>query len=157
VDRARGPARGRVLADRPSPRLPTRRGRSMRFARLPELAVVALALLAAPLAGGAQPAGRVARIGDLWLGSPLSQAEIQRLTLPRGLRELGWIPGQNVVIERLYAEGKAERFPDLAAELVRLKVDVIVSNEETALIAAKRVTRSIPIVMVGATDPVRLG
>ena len=119
--------------------------------------VLALALLAAPLAVEAQQAGRVPRIGALWLGSPLSQAEIQGLPLARGLRELGWILGQNAVIEWRYAEGKPERFPDLAADLVRLKVDVIVSAEEAALIAAKRVTGSIPIVMVGAADPVGLG
>ena len=110
-----------------------------------------------PLAVGAQPAGKVPRIGWLAFGSPLGA--LQNLDVfRRGLRELGWIEGQNLVIEYRLAEGKAERYPDLAAELVRLRVDVIVtSSGEPAILAAKRATTTIPIVMAISADPVGTG
>ena len=76
----------------------------------------------------------------------------------QGLRELGWIEGQNLVIEHRFAEGRAERFPDLAAALVRLRVDVIVtSSGEPAILAAKRATTTTPIVMAISGDPVETG
>lgn len=74
-----------------------------------------------------------------------------------GLRDMGWIVGQNIAIEPRWAEGRFEGLPDLAAELVRLKVDVIVANVTQASLAAKRATRTIPIVMVGVGDPVGSG
>ncbi len=72
----------------------------------------------------------------------------------QGLRDLGYVEGQNLVIEHRYAEGKFERFPDLAAELVRLQVDVIVTGGENAARAAQQATRTIPIVMMAGGDPV---
>jgi putative ABC transport system substrate-binding protein len=75
----------------------------------------------------------------------------------KALRELGWVEGQNLVIEYRFAEGKFERLPDLAAELVRLKVDLIVAPAGPAAVAARKATSSIPIVMIFPSDPVELG
>ena len=112
-----------------------------------------LSLLAVPLAATAQPAGKVWRIGVLGLlpESPRAAPFLQ------GLRELGYVEGQNIAFEWRLAGGQAERFPDLAAELVRLKVDVIVAGDNPAIAAAQRATSTIPIVMVLAMDPVRTG
>ncbi|HSE96240.1 MAG TPA: ABC transporter substrate-binding protein [Methylomirabilota bacterium] len=116
--------------------------------------VLALALLASPLAPEAQPAGKVYRIGVLYPGSPphssLSGAFYQ------GLRELGYIEGQNISIEERWAEGRPERLPDLAADLVRRKVDVIVAEGLVAW-AAKQATTTIPIVLSVSNDPVGAG
>ena len=112
-------------------------------------AVLALAALGAvPLSTRAQQAGKMFRIGFLG-GNP----ELLR----QSLRELGYVEGVNLVTEWRDAEGKTERFGDLAAELVRLKVDVIVAANPAATIAAKKSTASIPIVMVNTPDPVQLG
>ena len=78
------------------------------------------------------------------------------LALREGLRELGYVEGQNIAIEWRWAQGKSERFPGLAAELVQLDVDIIVAATDAAVQAAQRATRTIPIVMVFATDPVAL-
>ncbi|HEV8256344.1 MAG TPA: ABC transporter substrate-binding protein [Casimicrobiaceae bacterium] len=75
----------------------------------------------------------------------------------QALRELGWVEGQNLIIEYRWAEGKIERLPDLAAELVRLKVDLIVAPAGSAALAAKNATSSIPIVMIFPSDPVEMG
>jgi putative ABC transport system substrate-binding protein len=75
----------------------------------------------------------------------------------QGLRNFGWIEGQNILIERRFADGSANRLKDSAAELVRLKVDVIVAVASAATLAAKDATTSIPIVFVNAGDPVGLG
>ena len=112
-----------------------------------------LALALAPLVAEAQPAEKLARIGYLSLGTA---ADTPRALL-QGLRELGYVEGQNLVIEYRYAEGKAERLPDLAAELVSLKVDVIVAGGTPPPLAAKRATTTIPIVMTSAGDPVGSG
>ena len=104
----------------------------------------------------ARQAGKVARIGVLWQGSSTSGPHI-REAFRQGLRDLGYVEGQNVVIEYRYAEGKAERLPDLAAELLRLKVDVIVAGGTLAPLAAKHATGTIPIVMSAAGDPVGTG
>jgi putative ABC transport system substrate-binding protein len=104
------------------------------------LGVIAGGLLATPLAAEAQPAGKIFRIGVLGLGS----SELLRQTL----REVGYLEGLNLAIEWRDPEGKTERFGDLASELVRLKVDVIVAINPAATFAAKRSTASIPIVMV---------
>jgi putative ABC transport system substrate-binding protein len=113
-------------------------------------------LLAAPLAAEAQPAGKVPRMGFLSPTSPSSDAG--RLAAFReGLRELGYVEGQNIAIESRWAEGNYDRLPGLAADLVRLKVDVIVTYGTPASHAAKRATGSIPIVMAGAIDPVASG
>jgi putative ABC transport system substrate-binding protein len=82
---------------------------------------------------------------------------VQREPFERGLRELGWTPGSNIIIERRYAEGRVERLPELAAELVRQKVDVIVTRGPQATQAARQATSMIPIVMSANPDPVGLG
>ncbi len=106
----------------------------------------------------AQQPKKVPRIGYLSSSDPATEstrAEAIRLAL----RELGYIEGQNIVIEYRYAEGKRDRAPELAAELVRLKVDIIVVAGGSAWIrAAKNATKTIPIVMVGTgSDPVEAG
>ena len=122
------------------------------------LGTLAGSLLAAPLAAGAQqPAGKVFRIG--LLGTvPLADPAASRLWggFFDGLRQLGYVEGQNVVIEGRFSEGRSERFPTLAAELVRLKVDVIVAAGY-APNAAKGATSTIPIVMTNHADPVGSG
>jgi putative ABC transport system substrate-binding protein len=75
----------------------------------------------------------------------------------RALRELGWVEGRNLAIDYRWAEGRIERLPDLAAELVRLEVDVIVAPAGSAALAAKNATRRIPIVMIFPSDPVEMG
>src|SRR5438876_1123237 len=108
-----------------------------------------------PRAAGAQPA-KVARIGYL---SPLSASadSTHSEAFRQGLRDLGYVEGQNAVIEARYADGKFARLPDLAAELVRLKVDVIVAAPTPAVRAAQQATRTIPIVMAFSGDPVGEG
>jgi putative ABC transport system substrate-binding protein len=100
----------------------------------------------------AQPPAKIPRIG--YLTSALDQSNPNRDALRQGLRDLGWIEGQNILIEYRYAEGKNERLADLAADLVRLKVDLIVTTGGTATNAAKQATTLIPIVFtqVGAPD-----
>ena len=116
-----------------------------------------VALLLTPLTADAQQAGRSPRIG--WLsfaiGSPTGMELVGAFR--QGLREHGWVEGQNIVIEYRSAEGRAERFPDLAAELVRLQVDVLVASGEPAILALKRATTTIPIVMAISADPVGTG
>lgn len=120
------------------------------------LALLALGVAAGPLAAEAQQAGKVYRIG--YLSAPTRASVEQGLqAFLRTLRELGWVEGQNLVIEYRWAEGKVERLPDLAAELVRLKVDVIVAPAGSAALAAKNATSSIPIVMIFPSDPVEMG
>jgi putative ABC transport system substrate-binding protein len=117
-----------------------------------------LGTLAAPLAAEAQQAAKNARIGYLAnhpagdLGPHLRAAFLQ------GLRDLGYVEGGNLVIEYRFAEGQLERFPALAAELVALKVDVIVTAGSTpSALAAKQATRTVPIVFIAAGDPVTRG
>jgi putative ABC transport system substrate-binding protein len=120
------------------------------------IAGIAGGLLAAPLAAEAQPAGKVPRIGFLGL-SPGANPHLRGAFL-QGLRDLGYVAGRNVVIEDRSAEGKLERLPALAAELVALKVDVIVTGGGTpTALAAKEATRILPIVFTSATDPVTDG
>ena len=117
--------------------------------------VVAVAILVAPLAAGAQETGKVHRIG--YLGSSSSTAHPFVKAFRQGLRELGWVEGQNIVIDYRFADGRLDRLPDLAAELIRLKVDVIVAPATPAATAAKKATGTIPIVMIGVGDPVGAG
>jgi putative ABC transport system substrate-binding protein len=113
-------------------------------------------LLATPLAGEAQQAGKVYRIG--WLGvTPPSSPDALWEAFIAGLRERGYVEGQNMVLERRYSEGREDRFPGFAAELVQMKVDVIVVASTQAARAAKAATSSIPIVLVGILDPERTG
>jgi putative ABC transport system substrate-binding protein len=124
---------------------------------IPRLAtLVALLLLAAPLAADAQQAG-TRRIGLLETSSP-SPARVQLWEILRQrLRELGYLEGQNIAFESRFGEGKLDRLPGLAAELVALKVDVIVTSGTPASLAAKQATRMIPIVMTQLADPVGAG
>jgi ABC-type uncharacterized transport system substrate-binding protein len=113
-------------------------------------------LLAAPLAAEAQPAGKVYCIGVLEPTSmALNAANLDAFR--QGLRELGYVEGRNMRIEYRSADGRSERFPDLAAELVRLKVDVILTRGTPAVMAAKNATGTIPVVMAASGDPVLSG
>jgi ABC-type uncharacterized transport system substrate-binding protein len=104
----------------------------------------------------AQQPARIPRIGLLIPGSASSfSARVE--AFHRRLRELGYVEGKNIVIEYRYAERKLERLPDLAAELVRLKVDVIVASAPRAVFAVKKASATIPIVFAAATDPVGIG
>ena len=120
------------------------------------LRTVSVGLLAAPLAADAQQAGKVPRIGFLGVTSPSDRPPLLDAFRQR-LRELGWVEGQNIVIDYRYAEDRVDRLPDLAAELVRLKVDLIVSMGTQGVTAAKNATETIPIVMIAVRDPVGTG
>jgi len=119
------------------------------------LGTLAGGLLAAPLAAGAQQAAKVARVG--FLATSLATGPHLTDAFRQGLRDLGYVEGRNVVIEYRDAQGKIERLPALAAELVALKVDVIVAPNTPAALAAKQATRTLPIVFVGAGEPVASG
>jgi putative ABC transport system substrate-binding protein len=112
-------------------------------------------LFAAPLAAEAQQAAKIARIG--YLSPNLAASPHLHEAFRQGLRDLGYVEGRNVVIEYRDAEGKPERLPALAAELVALKVDVIVAANTPTALAAKQATRTIPIVLSCAADPVTSG
>ena len=104
----------------------------------------------------AQQAKKVQRIG--YLTSNSSSAELPRLDAFRqGLRDLGHVEGQNIAIEYRHAEGKFDRLPGFAAELVGLKVDVLVGITTNAVLAAKNATRVVPIVFTGVSDPIAAG
>jgi putative ABC transport system substrate-binding protein len=112
--------------------------------------ILSVSLTLAPLASEAQQATKIPRVGLLdytafW--DPLRQ----------GLRDLGYVEGQNIALEYRRSEGRSERLPDLAAELVRLKVDVIVTAGTPPTQAAMRATTTIPIIMVSIGDPLRTG
>src|SRR5713226_4283469 len=109
-------------------------------------------VLAWPLAAEAQQAAKVPRIG--YLAGDLAASPHLHEAFRQGLRDLGYVEGRNVVIEYRDAEGKSERFPALAAELVALKVDVILAGGTPAALAAKQATKTIPIVVTSAADPV---
>jgi putative tryptophan/tyrosine transport system substrate-binding protein len=113
-------------------------------------------LLAAPITVHAQPAAKVYRVGYLTAGSLTANPRVLE-AFRQGLRELGWIEGQSIVIEYRSAEGRFDRLPNLAVELVRLKVDVIVAAPTPAAMAAKNATGTVPIVGVSLTGPVELG
>ena len=104
----------------------------------------------------AQAPPTVRRIGLLSGFSPSVYAPSYQAFL-LGLRDLGWVEGKNISVEYRYAEGRHDRLPDLAADLVRLKVDVIVTTATSDALAAQKATRAIPIVMVAAGDPVASG
>jgi putative ABC transport system substrate-binding protein len=124
----------------------------MMLSRAALTVVLALGLLAAPLAVPAQQAGKIYRIGILET-IPAARNAANLDALRKGLRDLGYVEGRNLVIEYRSADGRAERFPDLAAELVRLKVDLIVTRGTPAARAAKKATETIPTVMATMGDP----
>lgn len=119
--------------------------------------VLAACTFAVPLHVDAKPANKVSRIGFLLAGFPGTVAPGSLEAFREGLRDLGWVEGQNFVIDFRYAQGRSDRLPELAAELVRLKVDVIAAGGGAAAVAAKNATGTIPIVMIAAGDPVGLG
>jgi putative ABC transport system substrate-binding protein len=120
------------------------------------LGTLAGGLLSAPLAAEAQPTGSVRRIGFL---SPSSAEAARRFVeeFERGLRERGYVEGQNLHVEYRWAEGKVDRLPGLVTDLITLGVELIVAQASPAARAAHQATRTIPIVMVGVGNPVELG
>jgi putative ABC transport system substrate-binding protein len=120
------------------------------------IVTLVLSILATSLAAAGPPSAHVPRIGLLDTGSPsTSQSRID--AFHQGFRDLGYLEGQNMVLEYRWAEGNLDRLPDLATELVRLRVDVIMAPGTAAIRAAQHATRTIPIVMVGTMDPVAEG
>ncbi len=120
------------------------------------LAGTGAVLLAAPLAADAQQAAKIVRIG--FLSTNLAASPHLPEAFRQGLRDLGYVEGRNLVIEYRDAEGKVDRLPALAAELVALKVDVIfVGGSTRAALTARQATKTIPIVFVGVGDPVGSG
>ena len=117
---------------------------------------VALFVLAAPLAVVAQQAPKIAKIGWLNPSTPAVTAHLLE-AFRQGLRELGDVEGKTFVLELRSAEGRTERLPDLARELVRLQVDVILTSTDVAIAAVRQQTRTIPIVMATSTDPLGTG
>ena len=127
----------------------------MKKAALPSI-LIALALVVVGEIAEAQQTAKVPRIGFLVTGSSSSDS-IRIEAFRQGLHELGYVEGKNITIEYRFADGRLERLPDLAAGLVRLKVDVIVTSGTAGALAAKHATRTIPIVMTAVGDPVARG
>ena len=120
------------------------------------VALLGSTALAWPIPARAQQGGKLATIGLLGSGTAAAQSQWTAAFVQR-LRELGWTEGRNVTIEYRWAEGRSERFAELAAEFVRLKVDVILTHNTPPVIAAKQATSVIPIVFATAADPVDTG
>src|SRR5215831_4818425 len=120
------------------------------------LSLLGGAAAAWPLAARAQQSAKLPTIGFLVAGTPLSLGQWVA-ALVRRLHELGWIEGRTVAIEYRWAEGRTERFDEIAAEFVRRKVDIIVTSATAAIVAAKQATSVIPIVFAAAGDPVETG
>jgi putative ABC transport system substrate-binding protein len=118
-------------------------------------ALLAAALLAAPVAAPGQAPGKVARLGVMLFSTPPTEPNL--LALVAGLRELGYVEGRNLALEYRYAEGRPERFVELAAQLVALKPDVIVILGGDMVPFVKRATSTIPVVMLTSQDPVESG
>jgi putative ABC transport system substrate-binding protein len=118
------------------------------------IGILAGGLLAAPLAAEGQQTGKIYRLGFLRGGPPL-EAYVEGLR--EGLRERGYVDGQNVVVEYRSTDGGFDQLPQLAEELVRSKVDIILASAAPAALAAKKTTASVPIVFVGIYDPVEIG
>ena len=114
-----------------------------------------IVLLATPMAAQSQPVGNSPRVGLLFYGAPGPSPELEAFR--QGLRELGYIEGQNIGIEYRFASGHVGQLPALAAELVQLKLDVIVTPGTPASVAAKKATSTIPIVFAGVADAVGAG
>jgi putative ABC transport system substrate-binding protein len=131
----------------------------MRRSAIGLIVTLTLSLFVTSLAVEAQPLPKVYRIGVLNAGSLPSGPNPNGEAFQQGLRDLGYVEGQNLAFERRYAENNLERLPDLATELVRLHVDIIVTGGSTpATLAAKQATSTIPILMVGiGMDPVEAG
>ena len=127
----------------------------MRYSTIGLIGLLTLTILVAPRTAAAQPPAKVVRLGYLSLQgegpSPDTTALLQ------GLRDLGYVDGHNLVMEFRFAAGKSERLPDLAAALLRLKVDVVVTFGCTATRTAANATTTTPIVIAGGCDPVGIG
>ena len=121
----------------------------MMMKRLFRVALSAMLLWVAGNAGAQQP-GKVPTIGFLLTGSSKAVLSTAQQMFVKNLHDLGYVEGKNIQIEYRYAEGKSDRFPELAADLIRLKVDVIVAASVLSAAAAKKLTSTIPIVMVGS-------
>src|SRR6266851_4456075 len=121
---------------------------------------IGFGLATGSIAARAQPAGKVYRVGLIFTTSPVSEMAGPEPVNPsarvfvRALHTLGYVEGQNLILERRSAEGRYERFGDIVAELVRLKADVIVTVADLIVRAAKAVTTTVPIVMATSGDPV---
>jgi len=124
--------------------------------RVPLIVTLALSILLAPLGADAQQPGKASRIGYLGNSSLVIASHLVD-GFRQGLRELGYVEGRDIAIEYRWAEGRLDRLPDLANELVRLKVDVIVASATPGGLAAKQATATIPIVIVGFGSPVEVG
>src|SRR3954471_20947404 len=120
------------------------------------IGLVGCAAAAWPLAARAQQVGKLPTIGFLGASTPTGGGQLLAAFVQR-LRELGWVDGRNVAIEVRWAEGRSERFAEIATELVRLKVDVILTHNTPPVLAAKQATSVIPIVFASAGDPVGTG
>jgi putative tryptophan/tyrosine transport system substrate-binding protein len=117
---------------------------------------IALSILLLSLVADAQQPAKVARIG--WMSRDTPTAPATRMDeFRQGMRELGYVEGQNYVFEARYASGKNELLPELVADLVRVGVDVIVAGPAEALLVAKKITSRIPIIMTPSVDPVGMG
>jgi len=120
--------------------------------------LLATALLATAYAAEAQQQGKIPRIGFLTSSSSSDPATALRLDAFRqSLRELGYVEGKNIIIEYRYADGKSERLTELAEELVRLKLDILVVPNDTTARAAKKSTETIPVVMASSGNPIGTG
>jgi putative ABC transport system substrate-binding protein len=128
----------------------------MKKAALLSILVVAMVVVVGDLAT-AQQAKKVPRIGYLSSGSGAARHSLRAEAFRQGLRELGYVEGKNIAFEYRNAERKLDRIPDLAAELVRMKVDVILTGGNSAIRAAKKATSTIPIVVAHTADPVADG
>ena len=128
----------------------------MRLRTAALIVALALGVLSAPLPADGQQPGKVPRIGYLSATSPTVATNVLN-AFRQGLRDLGYVEGENIAIEYRWAEGKLERLPALAAELVRLKVDLILAWTTAPALAAKDATRTIPIVIGYVADPVERG
>jgi ABC-type uncharacterized transport system substrate-binding protein len=118
------------------------------------MALISGSVLAAPCAAGAQQAEKVYRVGFLRPGQP-PKSFVE--AFQQGLRELGYVEGKTIVIEYRFTDGSFDPLPRLAAELVRLHVDVILASSAPAAFAAQTVTTTVPIVFAGVYDPVEIG
>ena len=120
------------------------------------IGTLAGSLLAAPLAAEAQQAGEVHEIGIVW-GTFPDASKVLFEPLREALRELGYVEGRNILFQQRWAEGRPDQFPELMDSLIRLKVEVIVGPVNPIIAAARQATKTIPIVMLFAVDPVGAG
>ena len=118
--------------------------------------MILVGVLAGPSGATAQPAAKAPRVGILFAGTPTAAASFNE-SFTQGLRERGYVDGQTIIVERRYAGGSGDRIGEVAAEMTRMHLDVIVTGTDSTIAAVKRQTQSIPIVMVAASDPVGTG